>query len=201
MSVVCDWCNDTGDRLVLNSTTKEKHKVWCHCKQDLPLKLVIQPEKGGCGIAAVATAAGKTYKEVRQTFRMDRDFTQEGMYDYELYALIEYHGFAMAVRYKNDQRLNVEREEWPPKPFAPLHIAQVRNLPDNGWHFVVVLADGRVLDPWWGLVVGLHRYPQVGYVLGLYKIPPFEAPKTTETAATEVEKQKYRARTRGKHKT
>lgn len=174
--VVCEYCKDTGDRLVLNRATNEKHKVKCHCKHDLPFPLVVQPERAGCGIAAVAMLTGKSYQQVRQTFRLDRDFTQDGMYDHELYALLEYHGFAFTVRYKLDQRLNTQREDWPPKPFAPLHLAQVRNLTDSGWHFVVMLADGKIMDPWWGVISGLHRYPQIGFVMGLYRVPPFPVP-------------------------
>jgi hypothetical protein len=169
---VCPDCKDEGKRRVLNTGTEEYHSVRCHCQYtDLPIPLVLQAEKSGCGIAAIATVVGKTYKEVRQFIHIDRDFTSDGMYDSEMEDLLEVFGYSWQARGKNQPRLSTKREVWPPLPFAPLHIAQVKNLPDKRWHYVVMLEDGRVLDPWWGVVQGLHRYPEVCVVHGLWKIP------------------------------
>lgn len=37
-------------------------------------------------------------------------------------------------------------ENWPPEPFAPIHVGQVQQ-PSGNAHFVVMLEDGTVLDP------------------------------------------------------
>lgn len=176
----CPNCDKNNKRRVKNSLTGELHTVRCHCTyDDLQFKNVIQCDSKGCGIAAVAIVAEKPYKEVRQYIHLDRDFTQDGMYDTELEGLLEVFGFSYQSRYKHLARLGTPREVWPPAPFADSHICQVRNLPDKAYHYVVMQKDGRVLDPWWGVVQGLHRYPEVLQVHGLWKIPvpEVETPK------------------------
>lgn len=168
----CPDCDSNHRRRVKNTLTGELHTVKCHCQyDDLQFKNVIQCDSKGCGIAAVAIVANKTYKEVRQYVHLDRDFAQEGMYDTELEGLLEVFGFSYQNHHKHLARLNTPREVWPPAPFADAHICRVRNLPNTAWHFVIMQKDGRVIDPWWGVIQGLHRYPEVMQVYGLWKIP------------------------------
>jgi hypothetical protein len=174
---VCPDCGGTGRRKVLNRATGEHHNVRCQCTyDDLPLRVVYQPERSGCAIAAAATVAGKSYAEVRQMMLLERDFNAEGADTFELQSLLDQLGFAYQIRYATVARLgHIPRDPWPCAPWAPLHICTVKNLSDTGYHFVVLLPDGRVLDPWWGVVQGLHRYPRVTEMMGLYPVARQEA--------------------------
>jgi hypothetical protein len=173
---VCPDCKGEKKRNVRNSGTGEFHTVRCHCQYELPIRMILQKESKGCGIAAVAMAVGKTYEEVRQYMNLDRDFTREGMFDSEMEDLLEIFGFSWQSRGRYRPRLGGTREVWPSLPFAPLHIVQVKNLPDKAYHFVILLPDGQVMDPWWGVIQGLHRYPQIVQMHGVWKIPT-ETPK------------------------
>lgn len=173
---LCLDCDGKKTRRVKNTGTGEFHTVRCHCQYELPIKMVLQKEPSGCGIAVVAMVTGKPYEEVRQYIHLDRDFTKEGMYDSELEDLLEVFGFSWQSRGRHQPRLSSVREVWPSLPFAPLHIVQVKNLPDKRYHYVVLLPDGQVMDPWWGVIQGLHRYPQILQMHGVWKIPP-EIPK------------------------
>lgn len=166
---VCPHCSE-GFREVRHSGTGESHRVKCFCQEEIPISVVLQPEDSGCAVAAVATVAGISYKEARALLRMDRDLTTEGSYDFEIQEMLDFLGFASQIRYSTIRRLNgARRLDWM-KPWAPVHIATVRSLSNTGTHFVVMLADGRVLDPWWGVVQGLHRYSEVFNIIGFYRI-------------------------------
>lgn len=168
----CEYCKGTGRRLTRNFGTGEDHTIKCHCKFKLPLPFVVQPFKMACGIAALAMVSKKTFEEVRVLFDLSHDWRTEGMNRYEIEAMFEPLGFSYQDRYKGQQRLGyTERAEWPGKPFAPVHIALVQNLPNTGGHFVVWLADGRVMDPWWGVIPSLDNYTRVDNIWGLWKIP------------------------------
>jgi len=173
--VKCPDCVD-GVRMVLHKGTGERHPMRCACQvTDLPVRLVYQPESCGCVLAAVATIVGKSYRDVRHRVGMDHDYTKQGSHMGIAYELLAEFGYAIQLRYRNNQRLNAPREEWPCSPWADLHIAEVRNLADTTMHAVVVLRDGRVLDPWWGVVDGLHRYPRVLNIAGVFRVAPAEA--------------------------
>jgi hypothetical protein len=160
-----------GKRAVRHSKTGEFHTTRCFCQyDDLQFPVVIQPENSGCAVAAIATVAELPYTTVRALIHLDRDFTVEGTYEREMHELLDRLGFAYQQRYAIEQRLNTKRSPWPCAPWASSHIAMVRNLADSAWHYVVMQRDGRVLDPWWGVVHGLHRYPEVSSITGLYRV-------------------------------
>jgi hypothetical protein len=166
----CEMCKGERYLLRVSSGTQETHRIRCPCTYDnLPIAVVFQPEKSGCGIAAVAMVAEKTYAEVRQRCNMAHDFTVDGMGQYEMEDLLIHYGFSYQIITKNHPRLGSAREVWPPAPWTELAIAQVRNLSNSGYHYVVLLKDGRVLDPWYGVIQGLHRYPDVLCVHGVFK--------------------------------
>lgn len=176
--VTCTYCNDTGHRLTRNFGTDEDHRIRCHCRFELPLKFVIQPYKMGCGIAALAMVSGKTFEEVRVLMDLSHDWCKggRGMTMYEVEQMLEPLGFSYQSRRLCQSRLGgTERKEWPGKPFAPLHIALVQNLPNTGGHFVVWLEDGRVMDPWWGVIPNIGNYSMVMEVTGIWKIPMGES--------------------------
>lgn len=169
---LCAECNDSGKRDVLHRGTGEVHRVTCPCKADLPIPFVWQPEKSGCGVAALAMVARKSYQEAKQYFTMERDFTETGMYEIELKEALFALGFAVQDFTKCEARLGyAPRKEWPMKPVSNLAICEVRNLRDALQHYVVLLRDGRVLDPACGVIQGLHRYPRVDSIIACYRVP------------------------------
>lgn len=186
-------CTDCtrGKREVRNSKTGEFHTVRCHCQFELPFPLILQPEKSGCALAAVAMVVQQPYATVRQYVTLERDYTGEGTYEREIYELLNHFGFSYQRKEKLVQRLGGTTAPWPPAPWAPLHVAMVRNLTDVAYHYVVMLQDGTIMDPWWGVVQGLHRYPSILSVSAVYPVvpPTPEAPTVPEalvTASTSV---------------
>lgn len=164
----CEWCADRKFRDVLHRGTGDLHRVSCACQHELPVSFVYQPETNGCGVAVVAMVAGKSYFDVKQYINVQHDFECNGMDVYVLDALLNRLGFLAETRHLHDSLLRTERAEWPCKPWTDLAICQVRNTRDSGWHYVVLLRDGRVLDPYWGVLQGLHRYPRVASIIGVH---------------------------------
>lgn len=108
---------------------------------------VKQEEAHGCGIAALAMITGQSYSAVRDWFvrhMPGHDFAASGISYYPIDDFLVEHGFAVARR--NAGFCNKLREtDWPPAPWAEVHLCQVSN--PGGAHYVVMLADGTVLDP------------------------------------------------------
>lgn len=170
-AAICTDCSGSGKVAVTHYGTGEKHTVVCPCKADLPIPFVWQPEDNGCGVAALAMVARLTYRQARQYFTLERDFAKDGMHVHELHEALNVLGFAYQDLSPRESRLGyTPRAEWPPTPFTDLAIGHVKNLRDSSWHFVVVLRGGRVLDPTWGIIQGLHRYPEVVGYLALYRV-------------------------------
>lgn len=171
----CAWCGDTKKRLVTHVGTNEKHGMPCACLHtDLPVSFIYQPESYGCGIAAIAMATSTDYWAVRRLLVMSEDLSGQtvnaGLNVAQADDIVDQLGFAWRARYTNNHRLAVARDPWPCAPFADTHVVHVRSLSNASNHYVCWLRDGRVLDPWWGVISGLHRYPQVFSVKGLYRI-------------------------------
>lgn len=170
----CNDCGGSGKRLTRHKVTAELHQVRCACTyDDLPLRLVYQPNKADCVLAAIATATGNTYADVRQYFDLSHDFTEKGTDFGAAASILDRLGFAVQLRYRTDPRLGyAPRDPWPCEPWADVHLCEVTNLPNAGQHAVVLLKDGRVLDPWWGVVQGLHRYPRVISMMAIHDVRP-----------------------------
>ncbi|MGH9884847.1 MAG: hypothetical protein ACREBE_04935 [bacterium] len=169
----CIDCGDTKWRLTPHRVTGERHRVACACTVgDLSLRLVYQRHKADCVVAALATAMGRTYDDVRHRIDLSHDFTVEGTsLEGVACSVLDHFGFAWQLRYRTTARLNyAERDPWPCAPWADAHICEVTNLPNCTRHAVVLLRDGRVLDPFWGVVQGLYRYPAVHSMLAVYPI-------------------------------
>lgn len=170
----CSDCGGKGQRLIPHSGTRELHRVMCACQyDDLPLKLVYQADDSGCMIAAVATAVGKSYAEIRRLVNPGHDFSTNGIGIDAGVAILDRLGYAVMTRYGSDPRRGgAPRDPWPCAPWADVHICMVRNLSNTGTHVVVLLKDGRVLDPWWGVVQGLHRYDSVMSIMAIHRVRP-----------------------------
>jgi hypothetical protein len=115
--------------------------------------------------------AGLTYTQARQYFTLERDFAEHGMYLNEVHEALNVLGFSYQIFDPKECRLGyTPRMPWPIVPVSDLAIAQVKNLRDAAWHYVVVLRDGRVLDPAWGVIQGLHRYSEVTQIMAVHAL-------------------------------
>jgi hypothetical protein len=141
-----------------------------------------QEDPAGCVPACLAMITGKTYREVADylaprvsTWGADAEgkyvetvgisFAEHGMDFCKAYYYLMEHGFAWQsigeVQYNNrDKRI------WPPEPWADLHLCDVRT---SGFHAVVMLRDGTVLDPLTPEPKRLSDYGAVFNVTGLFK--------------------------------
>lgn len=149
---------------------------------------VRQVDAGGCALATFAMIAGITYGEAKRiaaddpTTERARDWSDGGgtshiTLDWLLglagfYGRSEYVAWHKTRMVPEDGRSGYyvakQGHVWPPKPFAPIHYAQVEQ-PSRNSHFVVVLADGGVLDPLREGCFALTDWPEVNHVVGLVK--------------------------------
>lgn len=151
------------------------------------IKRITQQDSFGCGLACIAMIAGQTYQQVRSLLDAGGyyDVQLAGLPESLLYQLLHHKGYSCAPLYRHDQLTNRQRPEWPAAPFAPVHIARV-TVGKSG-HFVVVQADGTVLDPCPQVADETPRilsdYAQVHSIIGVYPIVghPFPtAPQPSE---------------------
>jgi hypothetical protein len=136
---------------------------------------VAQPNGYGCAIACVAMIVGKTYEAMEAWLLaqgLPRSRMELGIWEGQYMEALDRHDFVYVRRYRCDAFINgQQRDEWPPKPFAPVHIccADV----DGGHHAFVMLADGRVLDPARPERTAITHpdYKRVDQVLGVWRMP------------------------------
>lgn len=136
------------------------------------VQLVRQEDPCGCLVACLAMVTGRSYGEVKQHFlQLGKTFEGErgGLHELDVEQGLADFGFAYAKKYRW-RGVNLLRTQWPAPPFAPVHIVGLRV--SAGWHGVVLLQDGRVLDPFNDERRDLtHRdYEEIGYILGVFRI-------------------------------
>jgi hypothetical protein len=134
-----------------------------------PTRWVQQQDAYGCGIAALAMICGHGYDQVKEWFLLHgRDIVANKggtWWDWDVY--LTEHGFAVARKFPMIN--NEPRAIWPPEPFGDIHLCEVRPCSSN-LHAVVMLADGRILDPLFPLERSLSRYPCVESVAAIARI-------------------------------
>lgn len=135
----------------------------------MKVKWVRQEDSHGCGVACLAMLTAKTYAEVRAWFKRP-DFSREGMTFHEVDHYLTEHGYAVARKWQftQNEEKNKRREVWPVEPFAEVHICSVRNEHAN--HFVVLLADGKVLDPLFAAPRTISDYVEVSNVTAVHRV-------------------------------
>lgn len=130
----------------------------------------------GCGVAALAMATGMTYDKVASYFVL-RDFRKHGMIPNNIDHFLFDHGFVMCRVSQNKDWTwefpnRVEHKQlwefWPPKPFAPAHIAQVVQKMTGNLHFIVLDDKGKIFDPL-GIAKTYSDYRDVLMVTGIWK--------------------------------
>ena len=138
----------------------------------MSIKRVAQEDADGCAIACVAMVLGWTYQEARGYLRIaaeDDAGVLHGIHSGVVQEALAQHGWMCRVHYRHNSVTKSDRAEWPPPPFAPVHIAFV-NVPNNH-HAVVVTATGDVLDPNSTARTRLTDFSKVDQVIGFWKVP------------------------------
>lgn len=134
---------------------------------ELHVRWVRQEHSQGCGLATLAMLTGCTYEEIRAEHDAltntahRRDWNAEGTHDGVLNQILAAHGYYVQTVYRAWHCITKDAEGnylpssewavkpghvWPPEPFAPLHYVSAKQ-PSGNRHYVVMLSDGRVLDP------------------------------------------------------
>lgn len=133
------------------------------------MKWVLQTDAHGCGPASLATILGITYSEAKEVLENtpvgfhSGDWAKMGCGHIDLDWALQRRGYWRQREYKA-----WNRDNWPPKPWAPVHLCQVEQ-PSNNAHFVVMDHEGVVLDPLQARVdLTLAHYPSVSNVCGLW---------------------------------
>ena len=106
-------------------------------------RIVRQEHPSGCGIAVLAMLTGQTYAKTLKDYQAhfgQYDPVTEGIRVTNVPAFLWRHGLFTRTVASPDKD-----GEWPPRPFAPMHACEVNN--PGGGHYVVMLDDGRILDP------------------------------------------------------
>lgn len=131
------------------------------------LRVVRQGHANGCALAALAMVTGQTYDEVVADFTArwpgePLNLDERGLYhgDTEWYLAIN--GYVWRYLYAG-----WKHDPWPPEPFAPIHIAAVKQ-PSGNQHYVIVTDDGTVLDPLDDQPKSLAAWEKVNNVMGIW---------------------------------
>ena len=131
-----------------------------------------QEDASGCGAATLAMLTGRTYGEARDLidslWEKPKDWADGGTNEFDIDRCLYADGFYIQRRYSSWRDNGTAAILSFPDPFAPLHYAMVRQ-PSHNYHFVVMLADGRVLDPMREGFHALSDWPEVAQVVGLVK--------------------------------
>lgn len=130
--------------------------------KQLPYVWVEQQDAHGCALATLAMICGHTYEQVKATVdswsERGHDWAKDGTTHYTLDRYLASEGLYIQRRYATWQL--------PLEPFAPVHYAAVQQT--SGYqHFVVVLSDGAVLDPYRPGTFGLSDWPKVDQLVGI----------------------------------
>lgn len=139
---------------------------------DLEPQLILQKHPFGCGHAALAMLTGKGYEEIVAEFPgVDPTLRGLKVTEIDIYAAIN--GMAV-LRLFSESRNSIGEKTttpWPPAPFAQVHLCLV-DVTENSpcAHWVVMLADGAVLDPTTTERKSLFDYHRIMNVAGIYKI-------------------------------
>jgi hypothetical protein len=131
------------------------------------VKYIPQEDIHGCGIAVLAMLTGKSYQDVRAEFQPR--YIEKGMTEWSMNAYLAEHGYAVAHKYPHYMPQLKHRDVWPPEPFAPMHYCCMLT-PNNTHHYVVMLADGSIVDPATSKTQAYKDYTSVQNVAGVMRM-------------------------------
>lgn len=136
------------------------------------IQYVNQRSDWDCGIACLAMVSGRAYERILTNFdgmNIEGVGIAAPLFDW----WFRKHGFAVQI-------ITEEADpDWPPRPWAPVHIASVQAT--RGSHVCVMDCLGRVFDPWDITRRTLtHRdYRSVRGVFGIWDISELSAAHQT----------------------
>ncbi len=134
-----------------------------------PIQYVPQRGETDCVIACLAMVTGKSYDEVMEEFAPYWKLTSdEGVGDNAFYQYLSQHGYVTQTFKQAYEPSQSNRAEWPPRPFAPVHVLGVDYLGDE--HGIVMDSGGVIFDPYDKSKVGLYEYPIVYEIVGIWKL-------------------------------
>lgn len=124
-----------------------------------------QKHANGCIPACLAMVLGESYEqmcvELEEFAGHDGNWDRTGVSASDVDRLLGIRGYFLQRRYKNWGM------QWPPEPFAPIHLVQVVQ-PSGNQHSVVMGGKGRVWDPLRDRSdLRLTDWPKVNNVIGL----------------------------------
>ncbi len=136
------------------------------------VRWVRQEDAGGCAPATLAMLTGRTYREARDLIdgmweRGPKDWSEGGCSNYDIDRVLFFDGFFIQRRYATYSQGTTVLLDFP-VTFAPLHYAMVEQ-PSGNHHFVVVLADGTVLDAMREGEYALSDWSRVLQIVGLVR--------------------------------
>lgn len=120
----------------------------------------------GCRLACVAMVLGISYAEAKaEAERIDgpTDWATQGADYWTSDRILFRYGWAVQRHYV------AWYDDWPLKPFAPVHLIEIRQ-PSGRGHSLVMDADGRVFDPNRPGIFTLADYPEVQNIQGLFRV-------------------------------
>lgn len=154
----------------------------------MKIERIQQRGPNDCGIAAISMACDVPYEQVLPLMRKG---SGAGINENDLYDWLIENGWAWQLVYVNrrvEHAKYEKRNPWPPKPFAPSHILQVRAT--QAWHFTVMDTAGEVFDPWSADRKTLSHpdYQEISWVMGLWRIPGDVGNSVPHSGTTEAGK-------------
>lgn len=138
----------------------------------MTVQRVEQEDKMGCGLACLAMLTGETYRQVKS--KVVRWEENHGVAEFMMKDYLVEQGYASAMKYPHSSSMKIDRTPWPPAPFADVHFVCLDAFGSEGFHYVIMLRDGSIIDPWFGRTQPrrLEQYGQVMHVCGVVKINP-----------------------------
>lgn len=130
------------------------------------MRIEIQKDVNGCGIACLATIVGASYDELAAEWRKQHGDFASGIYPDELHRFLWASGFFIQRRYcpgSESQKL------WRPIPFAPIHMVEVVVKVVGKSHYVLMDGSGRLFDPIDGSERSMEHYDGVNRIEGIIK--------------------------------
>ena len=138
---------------------------------DIPkVRYVAAPsEQNMCVIACLAMITGQTLKQTLKG--MERFWNNEGMFEgvreEPFYQYLSARGYAIQTIDHDYEPEDSLTKPWPPAPWAPIHCCDVYA---EGPHAVIMLHNGKILDPNDRKVKTLSEYHRVYSVQGIWKV-------------------------------
>jgi hypothetical protein len=133
-------------------------------EQTIDYRWVGQQSGKDCGVAALAVVTGHSYAQVRSFYPY---VETSGISLEECAAYLRLFGYCIDSR-RDASAQRRSAEPWPPAPFAPVHLCIVTiRAKTSTRHWVVMLAEGAVLDSHHPKPGQLSDYHEVHLVVGI----------------------------------